>query len=314
MGVRTLKINDITKCRCRGSNSECFQCFGSGVITPTNEVEIPSANLKRPARLPSISILDPSFTQRPGKLSMEQAIISHGSIDGNQNIAQALSRTVRITKYLRDADPSSIGPHANALLETIKNALQFDKHKFNKFIKVMNKIISCEGASLHEKAKQLNIRSALLQGSLKFTDFQVAIMDEAFRLASSAHYTNNEEPIGELLITIKSLLKSLEPMSKNPAPSSVPLGKSGLVLVSPDNSLSDEQINKFQERLNNRKIDHVYFIGTDEGFGDFKARYRNLSTLHVKTNDELKSVMKSSSVSTLRLVSESKSYELSPSS
>jgi hypothetical protein len=100
---------------------------------------------------------------------MEQAIISHGSIDGNKNIALALARTVRITKYLRDIDPSTIGPHANALLETIKKSLNFDKLNFCKFIQGMHSITAYGGVLPHEKAKQLTIRSALLQGSLKFT-------------------------------------------------------------------------------------------------------------------------------------------------
>jgi hypothetical protein len=220
-----------------------------------------------------------------------------------------LARTVRITKYLRDIDPSTIGPHANALLETIKKSLNFDKLNFCKFIQGMHSITAYGGVLPHEKAKQLTIRSALLQGSLKFTAAQVVVMDIAYRLGKIDRDLDEEKVTYEQISALKSLLKSLEPRPINPAPSSVPSGKSGLVLVSPDNSLSDEQISRFQERLDSRKIDHVYFIGTDEGFGDFKSRYSNLSSLHVTTKDELKSVIKSSSVSTLRLSSQNIEHE-----
>lgn len=309
MGVRELQVDETIKCRCRGSNSECLYCFGSGVITPSNKLEIPNADFKRQAKLPSISILDPSFTQRPGKLSMEQAIVSHGSINGNHNIAQTVARTVRIIKNLRDADPSIIGPHANALLETIRKSLNFDKQSFCKFIQGMRIIAVDNGISCHEKAKQLTIRSALLQGSLKFTASQVAVMDQAFRLASNDIDLNQEIITEQHLSTLQSLIKSLEPKPKTSAPVAVPYGKSGLVLVSPDDCLSDGQIRKFQKRLNSRKVDHVYFIGSDEGFGDFEAKFTNISSLHVKTDEELKSVMKSSSVSTLRLASENIEFE-----
>jgi len=304
MGVRTLENDGVMKCRCRGSNSDCFHCFGTGIIATAEPVDVSSFDVKRSTATPSTSILDPKFAQRSNKMSMEQAIISHGTLNGDQATPQRFADAVRAIKAFREADPAHIGPHADALLDTIKGALKFAKPKFRKFMNNMHSISTRQGVPSREKAKLLTVRSALLQGSLKFTAAQISVLDEAFRLASKGPAAYEDKTFRIQLIALKDRLKTLEPKPAEPAPPTVPVGKTGLVLVSPDNYLSEGQTSQFLERLKDRKIDHVYYVGTDEGFDNFKVKFSQISALHIKTEAELKAVMSSSSVRTLRLQSE----------
>ncbi|WP_315920964.1 hypothetical protein [Mesorhizobium sp. SP-1A] len=305
-----MENDGVMKCRCRGSNSDCFHCFGTGIIATAEPVDVSSFDVKRSTATPSTSILDPKFAQRSNKMSMEQAIISHGTLNGDQATPQRFADAVCAIKAFREADPAHIGPHADALLDTIKGALKFAKPKFRKFMNNMHSISTRQGVPSREKAKLLTVRSALLQGSLKFTAAQISVLDEAFRLASKGPAAYEDKTFRIQLIALKDRLKTLEPKPAEPAPPTVPVGKAGLVLVSPDNYLSEGQTSQFLERLKDRKIDHVYFIGTDDGFDNFKAKFSHVSTLHLKTEAELKAVMSSSSVCTLRLQSENSDLKL----
>lgn len=310
MGVRTLENLDVTKCRCRGSNAECLQCFGTGIITASETNYVASGDAKRSTATPSISILDPKFSQRPNKMSMEQAIVAHGTVGGDQATPLRFAEAVRAIKAFREADPTLIGPHANALLDTFKVALKFAKPKFCKFMNNMYSISTRQGVPSREKAKLLTVRTALLQGSLKFTAAQVSVLDEAFRLAAKGLSAYEDKTFRIQLIALKDRLKTLEPKPAEQAPLTVPVGKTGLVLACPDDDLNEEQTSKFVERIKDRKIDHVYFVGTNNGFEKFKAKFSQVSMLHIKTEADLKRVMSSSSVCTLRLQSENSDIKL----
>lgn len=308
MGVRTLDNLDVMKCRCRGSNAACLHCFGTGIITETEPTQTLVFKAKQPTMPASPSILDPKFVERPSKLSLEQAIMFHGTHEGDQKAARRFAKAVHAVKSFRDADPHYIGPHADAVLDSIKSALNFDKRKFRRFMFDVEDITRREGVTSREKAKLLTIRSALLHGSLKFTPEQVSVLDEAFRTSTKGIDANQDKPFRIQLIALKDRLKTLE--SKISAPDKAPTRNSGLVLMLPDNQISDGQAEQVMDRINERNVDHVFFFGTENGFDAFKAVFPQISTHHVKDNAELKTIMASTSIGTLKLQSESNELKL----
>lgn len=295
---------DVMKCLCRGSNAGCLQCFGTGIVAATEPFDVVTVDIKRTTAVPSPSILDPKFSQRPNKMSLEQAVMALGTVNGDRKTAHNFANAIRAVKAFRDADPSTIGPHATALLDTIKSALKFDKPKFRKLMNNMQSISTRQGVPSREKAKLLTVRSALLHGSLKFTPAEISVLDEAFRMAAKGIEAYEEKPFRIQLTALKDRLKTLEPKSAAPAPATVPAGSTGLVLVSPDDKMSEGQTEQFLERLKDRKIDYVYFVGTAEGFENFKSEFKHVSMFHIKSEIDLKAVMSSTSVATLKLQSE----------
>lgn len=287
------------RCICRGFNSECNYCYGTGelsdeqskseYVSSTYVIKVEEKK-KSPSRQKAKTLLT-----KQGKLTLEEAILVHAKKTGKKSKnAQRLVRYLKLlARRVKTGDAEAV-IHYPSLRMKLAKTLHMERQAFSRFFDALIFAINNES---NKNIVNVNLEAA--SSGVQFNHEEISLLWAAKRSTLPKNVQLEAERQAFVIFKNNSIGTKAN-KAKERSDQRERSHRNTLMVFVPDTGLTQVGINMIKRRIDD-EIEYAFVAGTKRAFREFNEAFPRLSSIHIENVANAKLLKQSASSLTVDL-------------